>query len=79
MEDLGFGEQPGVAARRPGECLSAFRRLGADTHCGSECRKILDLAAPLLEAADPAARPDLWRVSSRRWRSFAWARSEGFA
>ena len=32
-----------------------------DTHCGSECRKLLDLAAPLLEAADPAARPDLWR------------------
>lgn len=32
-----------------------------DSHCGSECEKILSLSAPLLEAADPAARPDIWR------------------
>jgi hypothetical protein len=32
-----------------------------DSHCGSECQKILSRAAPLLEAADPAARPDIWR------------------
>ncbi len=32
-----------------------------DSHCGSECQRILSLSAPLLEAADPAARPDIWR------------------
>lgn len=32
-----------------------------DSHCGSECQKLLTLAVPLLGAADPAARPELWR------------------
>lgn len=32
-----------------------------DSHCGSECQKILSLSAPLLEAVDPAARPEVWR------------------
>jgi hypothetical protein len=40
---------------------SFFAEWKVDTHCGAECQKILDLASPLLEFADPAARPDLWR------------------
>jgi hypothetical protein len=62
MEAIGFGK-PALDAL-PRELMQAYHHFAEwklDTHCGSECQKLLDLAAPLLEAADPAARPDLWR------------------
>ena len=62
MEAIGFGK-PALDALPP-DLKRAYRHFAGwriDTHCGSECQKLLDLAAPLLEAADPAARPDLWR------------------
>ena len=62
MEAIGFGE-PALDALPP-DLKRAYQHFAGwriDTHCGSECQKLLDLAAPLLEAADPAARPDLWR------------------
>jgi len=62
MEAIGFAE-PALDALPP-DLKRAYRHFAGwriDTHCGSECQKLLDLAAPLLEAADPAARPDLWR------------------
>jgi hypothetical protein len=62
MEAIGFGK-PALDAL-PSELTRAyhfFAEWRIETHCGSECQKLLDLAAPLLETADPAARPDLWR------------------
>ena len=62
MGAIGFDE-PALAALTPrlNEAYQFFAGWKLDTHCGQECQKLLDLAAPLLEAADPAARPDLWR------------------
>ena len=62
MEAIGF-DDPAVSALPPKlkEAYEFFAGWKLDTHCGSECQKLLDLAAPLLEAADPAARPDIWR------------------
>ena len=62
MEELGFGQK--TLESLPDDMASAYRHFAdwdADSHCGAECRRILGLAASLLEAADPAARPDLWR------------------
>jgi hypothetical protein len=62
MEAIGFGESALNAL--PFELKRAYQHFAGwrvDTHCGSECQKLLDLASPLLGAADPAARPDLWR------------------
>jgi hypothetical protein len=62
MEAIGFEER--ALGALPPELKGAYQHFAGwriDTHCGSECQKMLDLAAPLLEAADPAARPDLWR------------------
>ncbi|SIO63273.1 hypothetical protein SAMN05444166_7297 [Singulisphaera sp. GP187] len=62
MEAIGFG-MPAVVALSPDlrRAYQHFAEWKLDTHCGSECQKLLDLATPLLEAADPAARPELWR------------------
>jgi hypothetical protein len=43
------------------EAYLFFAEWKLDSHCGSECQRILALSAPLLEAVDPAARPDVWR------------------
>ena len=62
MEAIGFG-RPALEALPP-DLKGAYRHFAEwqlETHCGSECQKLLELATPLLEAADPAARPDLWR------------------
>jgi hypothetical protein len=62
MEAIGFGK-PALGVLPP-DLTQAYHHFAGwklETHCGSECQKLLDLAAPLLEAADPAARPDLWR------------------
>ena len=62
MEAIGFGD-PALAALPPKlkDAYEFFAAWKLDTHCGLECPKLLDLAAPLLAAADPAARPDIWR------------------
>jgi|GEM_PF-5854536 len=62
METIGFGRR--VVDALPPDLKRAYQHFAewdVDTHCGSECQKLLDLSAPLLEAADSAARPDLWR------------------
>lgn len=62
MEGLSFGEQALHAL--PPDLRGVYRHFAGwwtGTHCGTECRTILDLAAPLLEVADPAAHLDLWR------------------
>ena len=62
MEAIGFGK-PTLTALSP-ELKRAYEHFAGwrlDTHCGTECQRILDLAAPLLEASDPAARPEIWR------------------
>jgi hypothetical protein len=62
MEALGFEKK--ALDSLPVSLKSAyfhFAEWKVDSHCGSECQRILSLAVPLLEAADPAARPDIWR------------------
>lgn len=62
MEAKGFGKHAFDAL--PPDLSRAylhFAEWNVETHCGTECKKILDLANPLLEAADPAARPEIWR------------------
>ena len=62
MEEIGFSESALEAF--PPDLKRAYHHFAGwriDTHCGAECQKLLDLAAPLLDAADPAARPELWR------------------
>jgi hypothetical protein len=39
----------------------SFEEWHADSDCGKECLKLIELAKPLLDASDPSAHPQIWR------------------
>ena len=61
---VAIGSDEKAFAALPADLWAAYSHFAGravETHCSSECRRILALGAPLLDAADPAARPEIWR------------------